>query len=231
MSETMPDPASEPATRAEWVDQKLREGILSGEFLPGQRLQAADLGRMWSMSPTPLREAFQRLAVEGLLELIPQRGARVARISLQDAYEVHELRAVLEPLALHSSMEHSDQEWIVELDRSLNSLIVELRQGTPDRGAVEEAHRNYHRMLLARCSSSWMTRILDLLNNHVIRYWTLTAAPRRDIEAVIAEHERIHSFVTAGKIAVATAELGAHLQHALHSVAERVAESEEQFGE
>jgi len=219
------DDAQEPATRADWVDRKLREAILSGEFVPGQRLQTADLGRRWSVSPTPLREAFQRLAVDGLLDIVPQRGARVSAISIEDAIEVHELRAVLEPLALRSSMDHVDDDWLASLDESLTELTAELRRPHPDRGAVEAAHRNYHQILLSRCSSAWMMKILDLLNTHVIRYWTLTAPPRRDTDAVVSEHERIHSFVTSGKVDVAAAELGAHLQHALHSVAERIAEA------
>lgn len=221
------DDTEEPGTRADWVDQKLREAILSGEFVPGQRLQTADLGKRWSVSPTPLREAFQRLAVDRLLDLVPQRGARVAAISLEDAVEVHELRLVLEPLALRSSMEHADDEWVAELNAAMAELSTELRRSDPDRGAVEAAHRNYHQILLSRCSSAWMMRILGLLNTHVIRYWTLTAPPRRDTDAVIAEHERIHGFVTSGKIEVATAELSAHLQHALHLVVERVAEAEQ----
>ena len=227
MADEVPiDESQGPGTRADWVDQKLREAIVSGEFAPGQRLQTADLGKRWSVSPTPLREAFQRLAVDRLLDLLPQRGARVAAISLDDAVEVHELRLVLEPLALRSSMEHADAEWLARLDEAMRDLATELGRGDPDRGAVEESHRNYHQILLAGCTSAWMMRILDLLNTHVIRYWTLTAPPRRDIHAVVAEHERMHGFVVSGNIEVATAELTAHLQYALHLVVERVAEDD-----
>ncbi len=218
------DDIEEPGTRADWVDQRLREAIVSGEFVPGQRLGTAELGKRWSVSPTPLREAFQRLAVDRLLDLIPQRGARVAAVSLEDAVEVHELRLVLEPLALRSSMENADDGWLTDLDAAMTELVTELGRSDPDRGTVEASHRNYHQVLLSRCSSVWMMRILDLLNTHVVRYWTLTSPPRRDTDAVMAEHERIHSFVMAGKVDVATAELGAHLQHALHLVTERVAE-------
>ena len=223
----MSDPVTEspqPKTRADWVDHKLREAILSGEFQPGQRLQTAELGKRWSVSPTPLREAFQRLAAEGLLELVPQRGARVAGVTLTDAYEVHELRSILEPVALRSSMEHGDDVWRAELTAAREALDRELKRSKPDRGAVEAAHRAYHQALLSRCSSHWMLRILDLLNSQVIRYWTLGTAPRRDTDAVIAEHERLHEVVMSGKVEVATAELAAHLQHALHSVLERIDE-------
>jgi GntR family carbon starvation induced transcriptional regulator len=212
----------EPRTRADWVDQRLRAAILSGELQPGERLKTTDLGELWSVSPTPLREAFQRLAAEGLLELTPQRGARVAPISLADAYEVHELRIALEPLALRSSMQHGDEAWIEDVAATYEALADELRRGAPDRGTIERTHRNYHLALLAACSSTWMLRIIDLLNSHIIRYWTLSAAPRRDTDRVLDEHRRLHESVLAGKIDVAAAELTAHLQRALQSVSERM---------
>ena len=98
----------------------------------------------------------------------------------------------------------------------------ELGRGAPDRGAIEEAHRRYHLTLIQACDSPWLLRILDLLNSHIIRYWTLSAAPRRNTSEVLEEHNRIQAFVSEGKTDVAVAELTAHLQHALHSVAERM---------
>lgn len=216
---------SEPKTRADWVDRKLRAAILSGELRPGEKLQTMALGRRWSVSPTPVREAFQRLAAEGLLEITPQRGARVAPISLTEAHEVHELRVALEPLALRSAMQTGNDAWRGGLEAAYATLAEELRRGAPDRGAIEEAHRNYHLALMSACSSTWMIRLIDLLNSHIIRYWTLTAAPRRDTDHVLEEHQRLHELVLAGKTEVAVAELAAHLQHALHSVAERMSEA------
>src|SRR5665811_2078786 len=150
----------EPKTRAAWVDQKLRAAILSGELRPGEKLKTSALGTRWSVSPTPVHEAFQRLAAEGLLELTPQRGARVAPVLLADAYEVHELRVALEPLALRSSMQHGGEVWIEDIATAYEALAEELRRGAPDRGTIEETHRNYHLTLLGACSSTWMLRIV-----------------------------------------------------------------------
>jgi DNA-binding GntR family transcriptional regulator len=212
----------EPKTRADWVDRKLREAILSGDLAPGARLHTGDLSKRWSVSQTPLREALQRLAVDGLVETSPQRGARVAPVSLKDSYDVHELRVVLEPMALRSAMEHPTAAWSADLEEAFEVLADELGRGAPDRGAIEEAHRRYHLTLIQACDSPWLLRILDLLNSHIIRYWTLSAAPRRNTTEVLEEHNRIQAFVSEGKTDVAVAELTAHLQHALHSVAERM---------
>ena len=134
-------------------------------------------------------------------------------------------RKSINPYRFRRDVQRPDWSSLLDLDLAHETLTRYLRSDRPDRGAIEAAHRHYHQTLLARCPSGWMLRILDLLNSHVIRYWTLSAAPRRDTEAVIAEHDRIHEFVRSGKTDVASAELAAHLQHALHSVLERMTES------
>ena len=204
-----------PVTRAEFVDRMLREAIITGDLGPGERLRVSTLGERWSVSPTPLREAFQRLAVEGLLELTPQHGARVAPVSIEEALEVHELRSVLEPLALRTSIEEADDEWRAEVEETFSRLTVELATFDPDRGAVENAHRVFHLALLSNCTSTWLSRIIDLLMTHVIRYWTLSSAPRRNIEEVIEEHRRLKDLCLSGDIDGAVDELTTHLEHAL----------------
>src|SRR5215468_5062472 len=98
-----------PTTRAEWAHTRLKAAILTGELAPGTKLVAEELAARWAVSPTPLREAFQRLGGHGLVELTSQRGARVAPFSLDEAAELYELRLLLEPRALRASLEASDE--------------------------------------------------------------------------------------------------------------------------
>jgi len=220
------DPSSDPGrpiTRAEFVDRVLREAIINGDLGPGERLRVSSLGERWSVSPTPLREAFQRLAVEGLLELTPQHGARVAPVSIEEALEVHELRSILEPVALRSSIEEGNDEWLAAVEETFSRLEVELARSDPDRGAVENAHRVFHLALLANSRSGWLSRIIDMLMTHVIRYWTLSAAPRRNIEDVIEEHRRLKDLCLGGDIEGAVGELSVHLQHALAGASRHLA--------
>ena len=211
-----------PVTRAEFVDRMLREAIITGDLGPGERLRVSTLGERWSVSPTPLREAFQRLASEGLLELTPQHGARVAPVSVHEALEVHELRSVLEPLALRSSIEEADDEWRASVEDTFSRLAIELARSDPDRGAVENAHRIFHLALLANCTSTWLSRIIDLLMTQVIRYWTLSSAPRRNIKAVIAEHRRLKDLCLSDDIDGAVDDLTTHLEHALEGASKHL---------
>lgn len=97
-----------PPTRSAWVDQQLREAILNGDFEPGERLLIAPLAERFSVSPTPLREALQRLAAEGIVDITPQRGARVAPLSLEDALGLIYVRRLLEPAAIKETMAQRD---------------------------------------------------------------------------------------------------------------------------
>src|SRR3954466_3573933 len=96
-----------PPTRTHWVDTRLRRQILSGALAPGTKLRAEHLAETLGVSPPPLREAFQRLAGEGLVVIEPQRGARVAPIDEDDALALHYLSLLLEPLAMPASMAHT----------------------------------------------------------------------------------------------------------------------------
>src|SRR4030095_9182189 len=74
-----------PETRSDWARRRLRTALLPGEAPPGTTLRAEDLAERWQVSPTPLREAFQRLGGARLVEVSPQRGVRVAEFTLEDA--------------------------------------------------------------------------------------------------------------------------------------------------
>lgn len=86
-------------TVVDYTIEVLREAIRSGRFAQGQRLIVADITRMFSVSAGPVREAIRRLTGEGLIEIVPHRGASVREISSEDIREIFELREAIEGLA------------------------------------------------------------------------------------------------------------------------------------
>lgn len=207
-----------PQTRADWVDDRLREAILRGELAPGEKLTAAALAARWSVSPTPLREAFRRLAAEGLVELRPQRGARVASASPRDAEEVYELRLILEPRALRDSLEHSDDLHRSDIQRAHARYGDAMaRAGTDLLGALD-AHRDFHATLLARCTNG---RLLDLvleLADHSQRFQVLAVGASAGHHDVIAEHQTLCDDACAGRVDDAVQHLREHLRLTLDGV-------------
>ena len=82
------------------VFNTLRQAILRGELQPGERLMEIQLAQRLGVSRTPVREAIRKLELEGLVLMIPRRGAEVAEITRQDLEDVLEVRAALEELAV-----------------------------------------------------------------------------------------------------------------------------------
>jgi GntR family transcriptional regulator, carbon starvation induced regulator len=205
-----------PETRSDWVYKRLKHAIVSGELPPGARLVAADLAQRWALSPTPLREAFQRLEGLGLVELSSQRGARVAPTSLAEVEEIYELRLLLEPWALRRSLEQSDDAHRAEV-AAAHKRFVEILTAVPtsDDRLILEAHRGFHGALLARCESLWLRRLTSLLADHSQRYLILNARYSQRVSESIAEHEQLLEATLAGDVERAARVLVAHLQEAL----------------
>lgn len=201
-----------PTTRVDWVEDRLRELIVRGELAPGARLHAGELAERLDVSPTPLREAFQRLAADGLVDVLPQRGARVAELSPTDAADIYELRLVLEPLALRQSLARTDDAHRDEV-RAAFATFREVRE--PFEKAL--AHNAFHRTLLSRCPSPWLLRFTAVLADHSLRYQVASVAGgkggarRRPHD----EHRELLDAALAGDVDGAVALLEAHLTRTL----------------
>jgi GntR family transcriptional regulator, carbon starvation induced regulator len=202
-----------PTTRANWVDARLRTAILSGEFLPGEKLRGEHLSAEWGVSATPLREAFQRLAGEGLVVIEPQRGARVASVDASEAAECYELRLLLDPRALRSSMAAGDDAYRAEVEVAHRRLTAATRS-IP---AFLDAHRSFHLALLSRCPNRQMLRLSAELHDRTQRYQVTGAAYRTDGDAT-AEHLALKDAVLVCDVQHASQVLTAHLKATLAAV-------------
>lgn len=189
-------PRAASMSRADRVTDELRQAILSQEFPPGVRLAAEALAERFSVSATPLREAFARLAGEGLVIALPQRGVRVTDISVAEMEEVYELRELLEPIAIRRSVEAGKPQWtdrIRELHRRMQDA------GGTDIGsldgadyvAYEEIHLEFHKETMSRCGSEWLIRLTSLLMDHSRRFRKTSLPIRAKYGSVADEHAAI----------------------------------------
>lgn len=106
MAEYLNNSAQKPrGDRGEWVAEHLRNGVFRGRYVPGQRLVEADLTAELGISRNLLRETFRQLSAEGLIEIVPNRGALVRRLSMVEAMELFTIRMELESLAARLAAE------------------------------------------------------------------------------------------------------------------------------
>ncbi|MFI8993668.1 GntR family transcriptional regulator [Streptomyces sp. NPDC053542] len=137
----------------------LRDALLSGELAPGAVYSAPALAESFGVSPTPVREAMQQLATEGAVEVVPNRGFRIAERTPRDLAELAEVRAMLEvPTVLRLARTLSPERW--EELRPLAAATV-TAAGHGDCVAYAEADRAFHRALLALTGNRQLTLVAD----------------------------------------------------------------------
>ena len=129
------------ATAEEEAYRHIHQARRTGKYRPGERLIPEDIAAEIGMSRMPVREAFRRLAADGLVVLRPNRGCIVAGLTLDELYEVFEMRSVLEGLAVRLAMPRIDADVLDELDRLLDRMERAGRDGGADWVA---RHQEFH---------------------------------------------------------------------------------------
>ena len=102
-------------TLREVIFTTLREAIIMGELKPGERLMEVQLAEKMGVSRTPVREAIRKLELEGFVEMIPRKGAHVAKLTAKDIMDVLEVRASLDALAASLAAERITEDELKEL--------------------------------------------------------------------------------------------------------------------
>ena len=122
------------------VFKTLRQAILRGELKPGERLMEIKLANKLGVSRTPIREAIRKLELEGLVLMIPRRGAEVAEITEKSLNDVLEVRKALEELAVQLACERMDEEGLEALKKAAKEFEESL--GSEDVTRIAEAVYN-----------------------------------------------------------------------------------------
>lgn len=115
-----PQPNQDTAALSQRVYDGLKKMIVSGDLIPGNRLNQKELADKLGVSRTPLLAAFNKLIQENLLESTPNRGVYVKQLSLMEIADLYDIRLQLEPLGAQKAAEHVDDQMIQELSKILN---------------------------------------------------------------------------------------------------------------
>lgn len=204
--------ADGPVSRIEWVEDQLRRALLNGDLRPGERLLTAQLAERFQVSPTPLREALHRFAGEGLVEFVPQRGARVTELSPKDSEELTELRNLLEPECVQRAIEAGGDEW----RRRVAAASAELRAAWSAHPHVaaesEKAYRTFYEVLTETCTSPRLKRFATTIRDQDARY-RLATVDGMDRELLAKEHQRIVTAVLEGDSRTAVDGIRSEIAH------------------
>jgi GntR family carbon starvation induced transcriptional regulator len=213
----MPKPKDK-TTLATTVYHKLRSDIIRGEFTPGVKLRIEAIATLYEVGSNAVREALSRLSAEHLVERHEQRGFTVPAIALDDWRVLVDTRCKLESLVLRESMQRRDDAWEEAIVVAFHRLSRFGSERPEERASWDDAHRNFHRALLANCGSPWLLEFCDILADHAARYISVSNAYRSIPRDGQAEHEVLMKAVLHGTEDDACALLVTHYTKTLRMI-------------
>jgi DNA-binding GntR family transcriptional regulator len=201
---------------AETNYEAFRWAIVRGDLAPDARLVEADISATFAMSRGAVRTALIRLEQEGLVVREPHRGARVRKVSDEEAVEILEARAVLEGLAARQAAERIDSAGVGRL-RTCLERQRELLDGGDLLGA-SDANADLHATLLELSGHETALRLIHALSAQSVRYQYRTILVPGRPAASAAEHAAIVEAVVSGRPDAAESAMRTHLVNVAEAV-------------
>ncbi|HHY04897.1 MAG TPA: GntR family transcriptional regulator [Thermoanaerobacterales bacterium] len=173
----------------ELVFDALREAILSGTLKPGDRLMEVQLAEEMGVSRTPVREAIRKLELEGLVVMVPRKGAYVSGLSLKDAADLFEIRQSLEGLAASLAAERITDEEIKMLEDSFKQLVEATKSQVVEDIMKKDA--DFHQVLFNATRNDRLTQIISNLKEQIDRFRLKSFSNPSRMKSILKEHKNI----------------------------------------
>ena len=205
-----PRPVVQRASVRGQILDALRTALVAGELKPGEVYSAPALGDRFGVSATPVREAMQQLALEGAVEVVPNRGFRVIERGARELAELAEVRALIEvPVMLRLARTVQAERW-AELRPLAEATVRAAASGC--RATYAESDRAFHRAVLALSGNEQLVQIAEDLHRRAL--WPLVGGPstrgRADLMADAAEHAALLDALIARDLDVVRVLAGGH---------------------
>jgi len=193
------------------VFNTLRQAILKGELEPGERLMEIQLADRLGVSRTPVREAIRKLELEGLVLMIPRKGAEVAKISEKNLRDVLEVRRSLEELAIELACQRMTEEDFEALEKAQEAFQLAVEAG--DSMTIAETDEHYHDIIYNGTGNIRLVQILNNLREQMYRYRLEYIKDAEKRQILLAEHNRILKAVKARQVADAKVAIREHIDN------------------
>ncbi len=174
-------------SRGEEVYRRLKQAIVDGDLAPGSRLVESSLASHMTVSRTPVREALQRLAADGLVTQDGSRGLIVARASMEKVEHAYVLREALEGLAARLAAQHQRPDLLRVLAESLRTM----EHGIADATEFDRAHSSFHDTIAEMSENPFLIQALAGLQGFRTRMVSLDWVTKKRVLTSIPEHREI----------------------------------------
>lgn len=201
------------------VFNKLREDILSGVYRENEELKENTIGQELGVSRTPVREALRQLELEGLVTMIPNKGAYVTGITKKDIHDIYMIRSYLEGLCAKWACEHITDAQIEALDETL--FLSEFHAGKNHNDQIVELDNKFHEMIYEASGSKILYHVLSDFHHYVERVRKITLSmPNRVIKSN-KEHAAILDAIKKRDGDLAEALAHEHIMNTIQNISEQ----------
>jgi DNA-binding GntR family transcriptional regulator len=196
----------------------IREGILAGTFAQGSHITARQLAEATGLSRTPVREAMRRLDAEGMISLIPNRGAFVASWSDSEIEQIYELRVLLESFAAQTAAERINDEQSARLKDLAVEMTHLVEQRPVDVEAIAEVNDKFHKGVLEACGNPRLRDLLGAITEVPLQLSTFRRYSIDELRRSAAQHAELVSALMVGDADWARSVMTSHIRSARHTL-------------
>lgn len=204
------------------VFNTLRQSILTGELKPGERLMEIHLADKLGVSRTPIREAIRKLELEGLVTMIPRRGAEVAQITEKSLRDVLEVRRALDALAVELACERITPSQLEQLREACDAFERETKRGDANR--VARADVALHDIILVASGNVRLMQMVSNLSQQMYRYRLEYVKDGGSYERLIREHRTIYEAIRDKDPATGARTIKAHIDNQEKTVIQMISD-------
>ena len=198
--------------KREQAYQCLRDAITFGQLKPGEKVIEKVLTEMFHLGRTPLREALRQLETEGYIEVFPNRGAVVRKISIKQLEQVYDLLAVLEGYAVEASVMSIDPSGVKKLRGIEKELVTAARAENYAKWLDKNAL--FHSYFQEALGNKLLSDHINNLRRTTYRYRALSISIPGHMEEYLADHRKVLDAVVEGKAEKAGKAMRAHVERA-----------------
>ncbi|GIN20479.1 MAG TPA: GntR family transcriptional regulator [Bacillus bacterium] len=201
------------------IAKYITEQIITGEIKPGEKLVEHIYADQYGTSRAPVREAIYLLAIEGLVERIPRKGAVVKEYTENEIYDLLEIRNMLENMGMERIKRHGvDQDLLKEMRK-----ILEEMKETDDVFSYTQLNHSFHMCLIKMSKSETIKNMYLRLGWPLLRVQSASFSYKKNIEKSVAEHERIVKLLHEANMEQLSELLGKHNKDVILSVQKMMA--------
>ena len=203
--------------------KKIRNGILIGDVLPGDKLVVNDLVEKWKISNTPIKEALNRLVAEGLVEALPRRGMRVRLLTAKELREFFEIRKLYEVHCCRKAVERIDE--YPRILEELQATLEKSRQILDDEFSYLlqfQLDEMFHMLIAGLCGNDVLIKDFDRIHGTIlmIGVYANRNAPLRRLSETYDEHCRILRGLEMRSAAAMAAAMETHIDNTVAGLLE-----------